>query len=407
MDKKKININREVSKITVILLLLALNWTGLSLVGKTLSSYFDKEASLNNLYEAGILDFYLEYDKEFSLQNLTPCFTATKTVELKKNGNPFQYSLKAENLSGTLCGNLELTAWRNAFQEYSGSLAGLDLSAFEFQEPDVWDFEISLDGGDPSLQNKSCQFDLSFRSWQTNIADFSIGFSDIEVLSDSAETKSWMPEVEVLYPDGGETWYLVPPALARPGLGMYDITWEASSPVYQDSDLLIDIWFCKDSGANCFWQIANDTENDGVHTWTIPYMYDFITDEARIEIIAVDPCGMEAEDQSDTDFCPPMLSSEDVEKMLLSMELSGEEEPLFEISSQEPVLQEPIEPVETSTQPADGLEGDFEEEETEDSETEDEEEQEVEFVLEEALIQTTLPDPIEVATPESDGVEEQ
>ena len=52
-------INKSLLKIIVVLLITGLNLTGLLAIGETISYYFDSEASNQNVYQAGVLDFDL------------------------------------------------------------------------------------------------------------------------------------------------------------------------------------------------------------------------------------------------------------------------------------------------------------------------------------------------------------
>ncbi len=304
-------ISKSVLKTVVLTLIVLLNFGGIFTVGKTLAYFLDKENSTGNIYKAGVLDFSLVYGDDFPQEQITPCFTIERSVSLENHGNPIQYEASADNFSGSLCQNLNLTAFLNGNLEYSGPLQDFKEGAYSYSDPQDWSFQISLADGNVSWQNKSCQFEFAFEGWQENLAS-PVGFYDTERVFSTVTTGDWVPEVEVLYPNGGETWYLVPPGWESDGMGRYDILWEADSPIYDREDLEIDIWFCKDHGNDCFFQIADGTENDGSHTWTVPYEEDFITDEARVKVIATDPCGSSNQDMSDSDFCPPMLTVDDI-----------------------------------------------------------------------------------------------
>jgi len=120
-----------------------------------------------------------------------------------------------------------------------------------------------------------------------------------------------MPYIEVLSPNGGETWYV-----GR----SYDIMWAATNPNGDDTNLSIDIWYSKDSGST--WaNIAQNTENDGTYNWRVPLFigdYYMPSNKARIKIMATGPENFLVQDwdMSDSDFCPPidysLLTSEEL-----------------------------------------------------------------------------------------------
>jgi hypothetical protein len=163
-----------------------------------------------------------------------------------------------------------------------------------------------------------------------------------------------LPEVTVLYPNGGEQWLIVPPHWAHLWFGIYPISWEAFNFNGPDEDLKIDIWFCNNHGNNCFYKIVDDTDNDGEYEWTIPYDQRFVGADIKIKIVAEGPENfmVQAWDKSDNEFCPPLLSEAEVLEMLLlemikpSEELSVEEIPVEEIFD-EGINDEEIPPEET------------------------------------------------------------
>ena len=344
-------IKKSFIKIICLLIIIGLNWAGLLAVGQTFAYFVDNEDSNANLYQAGVLDFSLSSLADFSPSNLTPCRSVSRDISIVNNGNIFKYTVRATEFSGDLCGNLNLAANLDGVEKYTGSLTTFNHGPVEFSGPEDWNFVVSLNSNDLSLQNKSCQFKFVFEGWQTNLLDSSSGFSDTEEITNTVATGDWLPQVTVIYPNGGEIWYIVPPAHVHDGFGRYKITWEATSPVYNQDELLIDIWFCKESGANCFYQIADNTENDGSYWWTVPYESRFVTHKGRIKIVATDPCSFSGEDMSDADFCPPMLTEAQVLEMLALMteppeepapEESIEEEVVDEIVEEEPIVEEPI-----------------------------------------------------------------
>jgi len=231
----------------------------------------------------------------------------------------FQYTVHAEKTAGDddFCNALNLEALLEGSTHYSGSLLGFISSPVIYSaSTDEWEFIISLPK-DADTEG-TCDFDFVFSGWQASLPSFG-GFNDIEKIENSlTEGCPSSCGINVIYPNGGEIWYIVPgPPIY--GFGTYNITWEATSTSYDANELDIDIWFCRDSGNDCFLQIADNTENDGSYWWTLPYDIQFKTDQARIKIVAEDPDGLICEDMSDADFCPPMLTEEELTALLLSV----------------------------------------------------------------------------------------
>ena len=308
-------------KIIMIAIIIALGCLGILTIGKTVAYFNDDETSSENIYSAGTLDFSLDSSGD----------DASRDVNIINNGTlGFQYRVKTDNISGKLCNYLNLSADLEGTSVYIGPLSSFDYEAGEFSDlTDNWHFTTSLDSNDPDLdsndpdlQDKTCSFDLVFDAVQID----GTGFSDQEIISNSIASNNWLPIVDLTYPVGGETWYIVPdscssiPACASwcENHGMnanceYPITWTATNQIGPHSDLLIDLYFSRDSGASWLTQIASGEENDGEFWWKIPYNTDYVTDHARIKVKATHKVysSLWADDMSG-DFCPPMLTLSDI-----------------------------------------------------------------------------------------------
>jgi hypothetical protein len=94
------------------------------------------------------------------------------------------------------------------------------------------------------------------------------------------------PDVTVLKPNGGETWY---------GNDNEDITWTATDANGVDS---VSILYSLDGGG-AYHPIASGEDNDGVYTWLIP---DTFSVTALVKVIAYDPSLNTGEDESDAVF---------------------------------------------------------------------------------------------------------
>jgi hypothetical protein len=95
------------------------------------------------------------------------------------------------------------------------------------------------------------------------------------------------PVVEVVQPDGGETWDID---------SAYDITWTATDDVGVTS---IDILLSTDGGGSYGHTISTGEANDGTYSWLVDV--DPAT-QARVKVIAYDADANTGEDDSDADF---------------------------------------------------------------------------------------------------------
>jgi len=398
MKQSRDVIKKSVLKIIVISIIVGLNWTGLLAVGKTLAYFFDNEDSNANNFTASILDFSLRSGQSNfvpleTASNMKPGDSVARDIYIKKEGSlPFKYTASSEPVDGLcdleLYDALQLKIWYNWYEaepgpppdhlqyrhmdlKYDGLLKDFDLRALDPNDPDLqipnthpyfdnlfygqdehWFYasQIILPAAvSAELQNKSCQFKFIFDGWQINLPDSSSGFSDQEEILSTIATGDWMPDVTVIYPNGGEVWYLVPDwcpncewcSLWCQDHGMnedceYPLEWTATNQIGPDMDLLIDIYFSADSSASWMAQIVDDTDNDGVYWWKPPYDMSYVTDQGRIKVEAThkDYPFLTNWDMSDADFCPPLLTLED---LLNWEETPVEEEPITE---EEPAVEE-------------------------------------------------------------------
>ena len=121
--------------------------------------------------------------------------------------------------------------------------------------------------------------------------------SDSEILtgnSFSAGIWAVAPEVAVISPNGGESWFLG---------HTYTIEWAASDLDGDDDSLLsIDIWYSADSGTTWTYQVASNIQNSGQYVWEIPINRPGPSPDSRIKVLATDGDGFSAWDMSDRDF---------------------------------------------------------------------------------------------------------
>jgi len=108
---------------------------------------------------------------------------------------------------------LNLGAWRDNSQIFSGSPAlfnAADLAAAT-STADDWHFEVKFaPQSEENITNGSiCRFDIVFNAWQSDIANKSDGFHSSTTIPVSIRFSANAPAVKVVYPNGGEQWYIV------------------------------------------------------------------------------------------------------------------------------------------------------------------------------------------------------
>ena len=185
-------IKKSLIKITAVLLIIALNWSGLSAIYQTLAHFNDTETSLENFFQAGILDFELSSGNDFLPSPITSGESASRTISIINFGNEHQYKITATNFSADICNYLQLEANLNEGNtEYSGPLKDfVDFGPTIFQEPADWHFTLTLPANTPEeLLGQACEFDFLFFGSQTkNDLPFGTGFNDIEQIYNRIST---------------------------------------------------------------------------------------------------------------------------------------------------------------------------------------------------------------------------
>jgi hypothetical protein len=147
----------------------------------------------------------------------------------------------------------------------------------------VWDFSERVPAYAESIR-------VGFSVWNTCVTfkhpctegDESPIFDNVRV-GIAANIK---PDVAVLSPNGGETWFVD---------DIHDITWTATDGNGVES---VDIYYSTNGGSS-FTLIASGEENDGAYPWTVP---NTLTDNALVRIRATDPSMNVGEDVSDAPF---------------------------------------------------------------------------------------------------------
>jgi len=172
--------------ISILLLILGLNWAGLLAIGQTLASFNDTEISFGNMLTASSLDFQLDSPQDFFPPSPGESNKLVREIKIINQGNlNFKYQIRIGDYSGKLCENLKLSANLNGGEVEcsTSSLTGFSCGPFEISNDiENWQFVASFSGekSKEKFLPQSCRFSLIFEGWQSDFPAFSGGFSDQE-----------------------------------------------------------------------------------------------------------------------------------------------------------------------------------------------------------------------------------
>lgn len=192
----------------LILCLVSLTFIGPTYASSVSQYFSDTETSTGNTFSATTLDFSLRDTSNVVLSSpllnaaaWIPGSSETKTVRVKKDGlADFKYQLTATRTGGDagLCTALQVEA-KFGGTMYSGGLLGLTITPQTIggAGQDDWNIKVSLSDGFSALKNKTCSFDLTYKSWQTN-SDGTWGFSSSKTLSNTITTGTWVSSSDIV-----------------------------------------------------------------------------------------------------------------------------------------------------------------------------------------------------------------
>ena len=193
----------------VMALALGFNAAGFLAIGSTLAYYFDTEASPDNIFIAGEVDFVLNASAFAPLTtavSLSPGEITVKDIDVDpQNSNPFKYVVSTENVTGdtAFCEALNVEAELEGVGMYDDAL--VDMLTNATTTLDSWEFTIGM--GTANFQNKICNFDTQYFGSQTR-HDYALGggFNDTEIEENTLA--SWGFRINKVYydvaPDRGE-----------------------------------------------------------------------------------------------------------------------------------------------------------------------------------------------------------
>lgn len=185
IEKKTSNMGllmkKLIIKTTCLLIIISLNWIGLSAVWQTFGFFSNTEGSPQNIFTAGVLDFELQSLTDFP--DMCSNEPTERTISIVNYGNSFKYVASSVEFSGDVCDYVTLEANVDGGEpEYVGPLTGFNYGPLDFSEPDDWVLKATFNPDLPAgLLGQTCTFKFVFDGSQTkNDLPFGQGFSDKE-----------------------------------------------------------------------------------------------------------------------------------------------------------------------------------------------------------------------------------
>lgn len=182
--------NKHISKMLCLLLVLGLNWTGLSAIGDTFAYFNDIENSEQNTLAAGTLDFRLTNQNIggfVGMENNGEIFHTS--VAIPESGSmPMQYFVYS-NSASPVCSEFKVRVKQNEAEIFNGPLPDFFSATTTFFG--TWKFEFDLPVGVAVTQGNLCQANITFSAWREEIENpEESGFFDIEILSLNLKAKT-------------------------------------------------------------------------------------------------------------------------------------------------------------------------------------------------------------------------
>ncbi len=192
------NIKKPILRIVVLLIIVGLNWAGISDIGETFAYFNDTENATGNTYQASTLDFSLSSSGNF-LPPVTPNQNSGRTINIVNDGSlEFQYDIELDvvSIDSDLCDGLNLAmSLENGTSTpiYSGNLADFDVatSTLAVSAAGTLEVEISLDSKEISRWHKTCDFNITVNAWQSDFTSSGQGFSDTETIHNRVISGNW------------------------------------------------------------------------------------------------------------------------------------------------------------------------------------------------------------------------
>ncbi len=141
----------------------------------------DSEKTKKNLFKAGMLDMKIDGADPFVQRNVVEGDEFFQEFYLKNKGTiDFDYKIFTENVSGDLCGQLNIKAKAEGEEIFDGKLEDFSYSDNLKAKKNInWNLELKVGDGD---WEEKCKFDVYFNAWQKNFS-FKQGWNDAEEIS--------------------------------------------------------------------------------------------------------------------------------------------------------------------------------------------------------------------------------
>lgn len=177
--------------------------------GVVYADFSDSASSTSNSFSASNLSLNLTDSDNNSIfyplfysSDLVPGASRSASFKINKDGTEdFKYNIYFFKTFGddNLCNNLSIEAKLGNTILYDGSLGSLSIfpSPIITDGEDEWTLIVSLPDSSGELREKSCNFNLVVKGWQTN-SDGSWGFSDSDSLNNELSTTTWIVPDTVL-----------------------------------------------------------------------------------------------------------------------------------------------------------------------------------------------------------------
>ena len=181
---------KEISKIVALLIIIALNYAGLSAVGTTLAFFGDTETSEGNTFTAGVLDISASPDffsQEIAEQVIEIPLTIDHTLTtvsgqykmIIAEGDPSEHSFCLALTADLRDGNNDSL--------YSGSLLDLNSATTTMSIAPGESYLLRVSTSSPiakELNGKKCTFEIKVVAWQATVENPTDGgFTDTEIIS--------------------------------------------------------------------------------------------------------------------------------------------------------------------------------------------------------------------------------
>lgn len=135
-------------------------------------------------------------DRLFTIDDMVPDGFDVAALRVKKLGKMgFTYRISPHDMSGDieLCEALNIEVWKKTEVVYTGKLQDMIVdSTLTTTKPDDWIFLASLGSDGNSLKNKSCTFDIRFKTYKGNAVEALTGFFSRRYIRNTVSTaQNW------------------------------------------------------------------------------------------------------------------------------------------------------------------------------------------------------------------------